>query len=83
LRRSRSRGRFASLALPLEVRPLVMQVTKLALVLWTTFISIPWMLKFPRMFAAFLAPAFTATVWLYILWRAGFPILVIIIDMPC
>jgi hypothetical protein len=37
-----------------------MQVTKLALVLWTTFISIPWMLKFPGMFAAFLAPAFTA-----------------------
>jgi signal transduction histidine kinase len=47
--------------------------------LWTALISIPWMLTFPGVFApeGLLGAGLQSTVWLYILWHAGFPALVI------
>jgi signal transduction histidine kinase len=46
---------------------------------FTALILIPWMLTFPGVFApsGLLGAGLQSTVWLYILWHAGFPIFVI------
>src|ERR1700709_2248325 len=43
--------------------------------LFTALIVIPWMLTFPGVFApgGLLGAGLQSTVWLYILWHAGFP----------
>jgi signal transduction histidine kinase len=47
--------------------------------LFTALIVIPWMLTFPGVFApsGLLGAGLQSTVWLYILWHAGFPAFVI------
>jgi signal transduction histidine kinase len=47
--------------------------------LFTALILIPWMLTFPGVFATtgLLGAGLQSTVWLYILWHAGFPAFVI------
>ena len=47
--------------------------------LFTALMLIPWMLTFPGVFApgGLLGAGLQSTVWLYILWHAGFPMLVI------
>jgi len=47
--------------------------------LFTAFISVPWLLTFPAVFApgGLLGAGLQSTAWLYILWHAGFPTLVI------
>jgi hypothetical protein len=47
--------------------------------LFTALIVIPWMLTFPGVFApgGLLGAGLQSTVWLYILWHAGFPTFVI------
>jgi signal transduction histidine kinase len=47
--------------------------------LFTALILIPWMLTFPGVFApsGLLGAGLQSTVWLYILWHAGFPTFVI------
>jgi signal transduction histidine kinase len=46
---------------------------------FTALILVPWMLTFPGVFAptGLLGAGLQSTVWLYILWHAGFPIFVI------
>src|ERR1700693_1415787 len=47
--------------------------------LFTALMLIPWMLTFPGVFApgGLLGAGLQSTAWLYILWHAGFPLLVI------
>jgi signal transduction histidine kinase len=47
--------------------------------LFTALIVVPWMLTFPGVFApsGLLGAGLQSTVWLYILWHAGFPAFVI------
>src|SRR5207302_10746616 len=47
--------------------------------LFTALMLIPWMLTFPGVFApgGLLGAGLQSTVWLYILWHAGFPTFVI------
>src|SRR3979409_434469 len=46
--------------------------------LFTALVVIPWMLTFPGVFApsGLLGAGLQSTVWLYILWHAGFPMFV-------